>query len=288
MIQYKENRFCPGEEYYVDFTVLKNLSRVLKNRKLFASFRCTIGICQQSNMSFAYRLAKNAMARSFNANYENNPFKQCKSLKDLLDVVNNSVRNPLDITDDASVQRRVIDTLNLLMHVLLERVVGDIRLIENIGEEVFNMTCEELFGNDFKDLTVPPDVNMEVVRKVGEMMRRGEKIDLTPEISKKIKSKSYVLNILAEEKDIYNICMSYDAIGETEVGKKSSGSTAGKVFLWLFIIILIAASLYGAYYFFMKKRYKKDNDLLDSINDVNLSLEDQSNRGLNTEEGTIL
>lgn len=114
------------------------------------------------------------------------------------------------------------------------------------------------------------------------------KIDLTPEISKKIKSKSYVLNILAEEKDIYNICMSYDAIGETEVGKKSSGSTAGKVFLWLFIIILIAASLYGAYYFFMKKRYKKDNDLLDSINDVNLSLEDQSNRGLNTEEGTIL
>jgi hypothetical protein len=186
MIQYKENRFCPGEEYYVDFTVLKNLSRVLKNRKLFASFRCTIGICQQSNMSFAYRLAKNAMARSFNANYENNPFKQCKSLKDLLDVVNNSVRNPLDITDDASVQRRVIDTLNLLMHVLLERVVGDIRLIENIGEEVFNMTCEELFGNDFKDLTVPPDVNMEVVRKVGEMMRRGEKIDLTPEMRAEI------------------------------------------------------------------------------------------------------
>ena len=81
--------------------------------------------------------------------------------------------------------------------------------------------------------------------------------------------------------------MSYDALGEKETGKKSSGSVAGKVFLWIFIIILIAASLYGAYYFFMKNKYKKDNDLLDSINDVNLSLEDQTNRGLNTEEGTL-
>ena len=62
MIQYKENRFCPGEAYYVDFVVLKNLSRVLKNRKLFASFRCTIGIAEKSDMSFVYRMLNNAMA----------------------------------------------------------------------------------------------------------------------------------------------------------------------------------------------------------------------------------
>ena len=186
MIQYKENKFCPGEQYYIDFLVLKNLTRVLKNRKLFASFRCTIGINEKSSMSFVYRMMKNAMANSISINHEKNPFKKCKNIQDILDVVNNSIRTPLDVRNDASVQRRVIDSLNLLMHVLLERVVKDIRILERIGEETFNMTCEELFGKEFKDLTVPPDVDMDLIRKVGEMMRNGERIDLTPQVKAQI------------------------------------------------------------------------------------------------------
>ena len=186
MIQYKKNKFCPGESYYVDFLVLKNLVRVLKNRKMFASFRCTIGINEKSNMSFVYRLVKTAMDHSIRANYEKNPFKKCKTIKDILDVVANSAHVPLDVTNDASVQRRVIDSLNLLMHVLLERRIGDIRQLERIGEEAFNMTCEELFGKGFKDLTVPPDVDMDIIRKVSEMMRNGDKIELTPEIKAQI------------------------------------------------------------------------------------------------------
>jgi hypothetical protein len=186
MIQYKENRFCPGEAYYVDFVVLKNLTRVLKNRKLFASFRCTIGIAEKSDMSFVYRMLNNAMADSISINYDHNPFKKCKTIKDILDVVAAKNSREFNVKDDASVQKRVIDSLNLLMHVLLERIVKDIRTLEGIGEEVFNMTCEELFGKDFKDLTVPPDVDMDIVRKVGEMMRNGERIELTPEIKAQI------------------------------------------------------------------------------------------------------
>ena len=114
------------------------------------------------------------------------------------------------------------------------------------------------------------------------------KIELTNEISKKIKSKNYLLNILAEEKNLYHISMSYDVIEEKETKKKIIvDQYAGKVFLWLFIILLIAAGIYAVYYFFIKRKYKNDDELLDSINDVNLSMEDQSNRGVNTEEGII-
>ena len=117
------------------------------------------------------------------------------------------------------------------------------------------------------------------------------KIDITSEISKEIKSKEFLLNILAEEKESYNICMSYDVIkvkenSQKKEEKEKGGSSVGKVFLALFIIILIGACAYGAYYFIKKKR-NKDDALLDDINDVNLSMEDQTERGLNTEEGII-
>ena len=117
------------------------------------------------------------------------------------------------------------------------------------------------------------------------------KIDITSEISKEIKSKEFLLNILAEEKESYNICMSYDVIkvkenSQKKEEKEKGGSSAGKVFLALFIIILIGACAYGAFYFIKKKR-NKDDALLDDINDVNLSMEDQTERGLNTEEGII-
>ena len=117
------------------------------------------------------------------------------------------------------------------------------------------------------------------------------KIDITSEISKEIKSKEFLLNILAEEKESYNICMSYDVIkvkenSQKKEEKEKGGSSVGKVFLALFIIILIGACAYGAFYFIKKKR-NKDDALLDDINDVNLSMEDQTERGLNTEEGII-
>ena len=119
------------------------------------------------------------------------------------------------------------------------------------------------------------------------------KFDLNSDISKQIKNKNYKINILAEEIDVYNIIMSYDMIkgGEgrnSEKNEKKKGmSTAGKVFLWLFIIILIGGGAYASYFFLYKKKPKKDDELLKEIKDVNLSMEDQSQRGINTEEGVV-
>ena len=79
------------------------------------------------------------------------------------------------------------------------------------------------------------------------------KIDLYSEmeqIKDQLNNNKWKLNILAEEKDKYNIIMSYDMIeGQGNKGgednkeqnkeneEESSGSSVGKVFLWIFIII---------------------------------------------------
>ena len=83
--------------------------------------------------------------------------------------------------------------------------------------------------------------------------------------------------------------MSYDVIehGGREKNDRKGGSYVGKIFLGIFIIILIGTGAFAAYYFLYKKKNKKENELLKDINDINLSMEDQSNRGINTEEDMV-
>ena len=87
------------------------------------------------------------------------------------------------------------------------------------------------------------------------------KIDLNSIISNEIKEKKWSLNILAEEKEKYNLVVSYDVI-EWEGGKgennenteSESASYAGKVILWILIIIVLAGLGYAGYYFLYKKK----------------------------------
>ena len=181
MVEYKKNRFCPEEKYYIDYVVLKNLFRALKKRHLYAEFRCSIGIAKNTKMSFVYRLFKNAMAVSLAKNHTDNPFKECESLEGFYQVLDDAYGGPRDMTSDENVQHRIISSLNFMLHVLFERIVGNIRTVESVGEEVFNATCEELFGKGFKDLTAPPDVDMELIRQVSQSLREGRPLDLTPE-----------------------------------------------------------------------------------------------------------
>ena len=110
------------------------------------------------------------------------------------------------------------------------------------------------------------------------------KYKLNSDISKKLKNKQWILNVLAEEKNIYNISISYDILKNYE----ESGSSVGIIILWILIILLICGAAYAAYYFFYKKKYAKDSELMKDINDVHLSMEDQSERGLMANEEGII
>ena len=174
MIEYKENRFCHNKEHYISFLVLKNLCRVLKNHKLFVTFRCSVGVNSQT-MAQPYIVFPSIRDIMMNCLSEN-PFKGCETIEDVLGTLSNMRHKKLDINSEESVQLNILESINILLHALLERHLNNISRVEKIGEETFNMTCEEVFGKGFKDLTTPPDVDMERINKIREIIekRRGQ------------------------------------------------------------------------------------------------------------------
>ena len=121
------------------------------------------------------------------------------------------------------------------------------------------------------------------------------KLDLKSEILSQINNKEWQLNVLAEEKEIYNIAMSYDVIkgGENKGGEKkeenNGNNSAGTAFLLIFIILIILGGvLVGIFIYNNKKKFKNHEALLKDIDNVNLSLEDQAKENKqNYEEGVI-
>jgi hypothetical protein len=185
MIQFKEYEKCPDKRYYIEFLVLKNISRVLKNHKLFAKFRCTIGYRNGGKMAFPYRIT-HVMDNTINMLLDNNPFRRCESIEDILKVMSGGYEfNSYD--NDAKVQKKVTDCINMLLHILLERIVqGSFSILEEIGSETFKITCEELFGENFVDHTIPEGVDMNVIHKISEMSRRGELPELSDDLKRQL------------------------------------------------------------------------------------------------------
>jgi hypothetical protein len=178
MIEYKENRFCHNKEHYISFLVLKNLCRVLKNHKLFVTFRCGVGINNQITAQ-PYISFPNLRDIMVNCLSEN-PFKGCETIEDILGTLSNMHHKRLDFNNEESVQLNILESINILLHALLERHLNSISRVEKIGEETFNITCEEVFGKGFKDLTTPPDVDMEKINKIREIIEK-RRDQLTPE-----------------------------------------------------------------------------------------------------------
>ena len=117
------------------------------------------------------------------------------------------------------------------------------------------------------------------------------KIQLKGNIADKIKNEKSLITVLAEEKEIYNIIMNYDVLinspeeKQKEGNGKNSGFIVGIIFLIIFIIILIVVLGYFAYKFFLKKKVKTEEELLEGINAVDASMNDENKSPLNYDEG---
>ena len=90
---------------------------------------------------------------------------------------------------------------------------------------------------------------------------------------------------MAEEKNMYNVIMSYDVL---KGGEKNDCSDFIVILCIFIIIVVICGAAYAAYYFLYKKKYAKDKDLMEGINDVHLSMADTSKSGLITDEEGII
>lgn len=159
-------------EKEIVLTVYKNLTRVLKNKKLYHIFRCAMGngegnltIRYSSFYPFYYCDMNSAMAEPpgytfFRERTSENPFNKCRSVNDVLDKLLAMCEYELDSSDDKKTQMRILHHINNLIHYCIENNVRDFRMLESIGKETFDMTCKNLFGDKFVDKTeeeIPED-----------------------------------------------------------------------------------------------------------------------------------
>ena len=138
--------------------------------------------------------------------------------------------------------------------------------------------------------------NLYIFKKVINTENDIIKYELEPDVSSQIiKNKKWLINILAKEKDKYNIELFYDIIegGTGDSGnKEKKGKSKFTLYLILILVISIAAIIgisFGIYYLYNYNKYRKINLLLKDVDNFNLSMEDQSksNRLINDEEGQI-
>ena len=138
--------------------------------------------------------------------------------------------------------------------------------------------------------------NLYIFKKVINTENDIIKYELEPDVSSQIiKNKKWLINVLAKEKDKYNIELFYDII-EGGTGDSGNKEKKGKSKFTLYLILILAISIaaiigisFGIYYLYNYNKYRKINLLLKDVDNFNLSMEDQSksNRLINDEEGQI-
>lgn len=148
--------------------VFKNLVWVLKKHKQYFVFRCFIGynysIAPRSiyHCNCCFQKSHFYMAKALG---KDNPFAFCKNQKDVyLTMVKlpcNGLKNKEfnNLEGNKNKQIYIMSLVNNLLHFCLEGAIGlrDIRKVEAIGKEAFEMTCKMVFGDDFVDEIEPQE-----------------------------------------------------------------------------------------------------------------------------------
>lgn len=189
--------------------VFNCLCRVLKDRKLYTKFRCFIGYGDKTFTSLIYP-SIGAMRQYTHMAYcsaKHNPFYMAKNRNDIFMIF--STMHNCDISKEApeevkSIQLRISQFINTLLHCSIEVVFQDMHLMEEIGQEIFNMSCKKIFGEDFVDETeneIPEEIKKMIDKK---RMTRSSFIEFTGKAFEEImKNRSLNINTWYEDEDIF-------------------------------------------------------------------------------------
>ena len=150
----------------IQMLVVKHLTMVLKKRCHYFLFRCFVDhrMNDDGQKSTVYSLDIFPSFRKKHRDVkfrDDNPFYYCPSadnMCDVLDTLDNfrqrRVKKDFSVgSDNAAIQEKVMKYLNILLHHCLERGLNDLDMVQEIGNEVFEATCKDIFGDDFVDET---------------------------------------------------------------------------------------------------------------------------------------
>ena len=173
------------ERLDLEYLVLKNFITVMKKNGMYPMFRCVVGTNTKNVVSSIYK-----RMHSFEKFYKNqskeNVFANAGNIETFVKMMKETSHGGVNVEEykvqaPAKLQQLIANTINMLLHIFVERNVRDIHVLENLGGQIFDMTCREVFGGEFEDMLPQPTPEMEKMRQMHEMMSaRGMKP--TPEM----------------------------------------------------------------------------------------------------------
>ena len=177
---------CPDKEYTVEFIVFKNFLGVAKKNGLYNSFRRNVGCHPENSFYHLYGAFK-----CFNGRRRNDDsFLNVKDTLGLLKLITHHTHGMrgIAIEDEMKLQRHIANCVNILVHVFFERGIRDFNRLSQLGGEIFERSCKEIFGDDFKDLTEPSPEEKKYIEELQKILPNGtfDPSKITPEIMEQL------------------------------------------------------------------------------------------------------
>jgi hypothetical protein len=176
----KEKNEYTNFEKDIDYLIFKNFTFVLKKHKMYPIFRCLVGTNTKNSVTSIY-LNMPSFSRVYARQIRDNIFRNAGNFGMFIHIMKqtfNGVKNE----SPEEIQRHVADSVNNLLHLFIEPQVRRFEVLEELGEEMFNLTCREFFGGDFEDkLPKPQNLDMEKIKQINEMIH-NQRVRITPEI----------------------------------------------------------------------------------------------------------
>jgi len=136
--------------------VLKKFIRVIKNRNLYSLFRCTLGYDGRKSVDyrkFIYGGKKSVDYGTFNHSFSTikSPFGAAYNCDEIVTAMRVLIKeNGMQL---ANKQMIISNHINNLLHFCVEPYESSFEKLNEIGKEIFDITCKKIFGEDFVDET---------------------------------------------------------------------------------------------------------------------------------------
>ena len=148
----------------------KCMCKVLRKEKMYCQFRCFVGGATSVYRNFSSFESYEKMAIKTS---NRNPFFRVRTLNEFYCELINASGDSTKITNHnnnnaALVQERIMQFINLILHHSVELFINNFSALETIGQEAFNTTCRQIYGNDFVDETAKGDGTLANLRDTYE------------------------------------------------------------------------------------------------------------------------
>ena len=146
-------KFCPDKQYLIEFLILKNFIAAIKKRGMYVYFRRSVGICTNNPASNLY-MSINSCRENVKHDMKDNPFINAGNMLEFLQIMVSVIgKRGEDIKNEKEMQYHISNGVNMLLHVFIENHNNNFDFLCQIGEEIFNATCQDIYGKDFQDMT---------------------------------------------------------------------------------------------------------------------------------------